>query len=392
MRILGIETSCDETSISILEFNQNQCKILVNLIYSQIAIHQPYGGVVPNLAKREHQKKLVPLFKLALKQTNLLKNKKINSISKNKEKELNEILIKDEILRKKILEFLKKYSKPKIDLITVTKGPGLAPALWSGVNFARAISFYWDIPIIGINHLEGHLFSAFLPKKIEQKEKIDISSDLFPAIGLIISGGHTQILLVNGIGKYRLIGETRDDAAGECFDKTARLLRLDYPGGPAIAKEALKSKKMVKSAIEIKLPRPMINQKNYDFSFSGLKTAVFYLVEHLKKQNISLKEIRPYLANEIQNSINEVLVAKTLRAAKNFKVKNVILGGGVVANEVLLNLFEKEIHEKLPKIGFIVPEKKYTGDNASMIALVAGIKGSKRDNWRNLQADANWQL
>lgn len=392
MRILGIETSCDETSISILEFNQNQCKILVNLIYSQIAIHQPYGGVVPNLAKREHQKKLVPLFKLALKQTNLLKNKKINGISKNKEKELNEILIKDEILRKKILEFLKKYSKPKIDLITVTKGPGLAPALWSGVNFARAISFYWDIPIIGINHLEGHLFSAFLPKKIEQKEKIDISSDLFPAIGLIISGGHTQILLVNGIGKYRLIGETRDDAAGECFDKTARLLRLDYPGGPAIAKEALKSKKMVKSAIEIKLPRPMINQKNYDFSFSGLKTAVFYLVEHLKKQNISLKEIRPYLANEIQNSINEVLVAKTLRAAKNFKVKNVILGGGVVANEVLLNLFEKEIHEKLPKIGFIVPEKKYTGDNASMIALVAGIKGSKRDNWRNLQADANWQL
>jgi len=392
MRILGIETSCDETSISILEFNQNQCKILVNLIYSQIAIHQPYGGVVPNLAKREHQKKLVPLFKLALKQTNLLKNKKINSISKNKEKELNEILIKDEILRKKILEFLKKYSKPKIDLIAVTKGPGLAPALWSGVNFARAISFYWDIPIVGINHLEGHLFSAFLPKKIDQKEKIDISSDLFPAIGLIISGGHTQILLVNGIGKYRLIGETRDDAAGECFDKTARLLRLDYPGGPAIAKEALKSKKMVKSAIEIKLPRPMINQKNYDFSFSGLKTAVFYLVEHLKKQNISLKEIRPYLANEIQNSINEVLVAKTLRAAKNFKVKNVILGGGVVANEVLLNLFKKEIHEKLPKIGFIVPEKKYTGDNASMIALVAGIKGSKRDNWRNLQADANWQL
>ena len=392
MRILGIETSCDETSISILEFNQNQCKILVNLIYSQIAIHQPYGGVVPNLAKREHQKKLVPLFKLALKQTNLLKNKKINGISKNKEKELNEILIKDEILRKKILEFLKKYSKPKIDLIAVTKGPGLAPALWSGVNFARAISFYWDIPIVGINHLEGHLFSAFLPKKIEQKEKIDISSDLFPAIGLIISGGHTQILLVNGIGKYRLIGETRDDAAGECFDKTARLLRLDYPGGSAIAKEALKSKKMVKSAIEIKLPRPMINQKNYDFSFSGLKTAVFYLVEHLKKQNISLKEIRPYLANEIQNSINEVLVAKTLRAAKNFKVKNVILGGGVVANEVLLNLFEKEIHEKLPKIGFIVPEKKYTGDNASMIALVAGIKGSKRDNWRNLQADANWQL
>ncbi len=392
MRILGIETSCDETSISILEFNQNQCKILVNLIYSQVAIHQPYGGVVPNLAKREHQKKLAPLFKLALKQTNLLKNKKINGISKNKEKELKEILIKDEILKKKILEFLKKYSKPKIDLIAVTKGPGLAPALWSGVNFARAISFYWDIPIIGINHLEGHLFSAFLPKKIDQKEKIDISSDLFPAIGLIISGGHTQILLVNGIGKYRLIGETRDDAAGECFDKTARLLGLDYPGGPAIAKEALKSKKMVKSAIEIKLPRPMINQKNYDFSFSGLKTATLYLVKHLKKQNISLKEVRPYLANEIQNSINEVLVAKTLRAAKNFKVKNVILGGGVVANEALLSLFEKEIHEKLPKIGFIVPEKKYTGDNASMIALVAGIKGNKRDNWQNLQADANWQL
>lgn len=392
MLVLGIETSCDETGVSILDFNQNQCQILVNLIYSQIAIHQPYGGVVPNLAKREHQKKLVPLFKLALDQTDLLKNKKTSPISKNKEEKIKEILGKDEILQKKLLEFLKKYSKPKIDLIAVTKGPGLAPALWPGVNFARALSFVWDIPLIGINHLEGHLFSAFLPKKIGEKEKINISKNLFPAIGLVISGGHTQLILVNGIGKYRLIGETRDDAAGECFDKTARLLRLDYPGGPAIAKEALKSKKMVKSAIEIKLPRPMINQKNYDFSFSGLKTAVFYLVEHLKKQNISLKEIRPYLANEIQNSINEVLVAKTLRAAKNFKVKNVILGGGVVANEVLLNLFKKEIHEKLPKIGFIVPEKKYTGDNASMIALVAGIKGSKRDNWRNLQADANWQL
>ncbi len=392
MRILGVETSCDETGISILEFNQNQCQILVNLIYSQIAIHQPYGGVVPNLAKREHQKKLVPLFKLALDRTDLLKNKETPTISKSKEEKIKEILGKDEILQKKLFEFLKKYSKPKIDLIAVTKGPGLSPALWSGVNFARALSFYWDIPIVGINHLEGHLFSAFLPQNIGQKEKINISKNLFPAIGLVISGGHTQLVLVNGLKKYRLIGETRDDAAGECFDKTARLLKLEYPGGPAIAKEALKIKKLAKSALEIKFPRPMIDQKNYDFSFSGLKTAVLYFVKDLKKQGISLKEVRPFLAEEIQNSINEVLITKTLRAAKNFRVKNIILGGGVVANDALIDSFRKEINQKLPKIGFIVPEKRYTGDNAAMIAFVAGLRKGKKDNWRNLQADPNWPL
>jgi len=391
MRILGIETSCDETGISILEFKNNQCKILANLVYSQIKVHRPYGGVVPNLAKREHQKNLIPILQLALKESQLAKNKK-SKIPDSKFQILENILSKDEILKQNLLPFLQTAAKPKIDFIAVTKGPGLAPALWPGVNFARALSYYWQIPVSGVNHLEGHILSNWLPKENNQWASIRMPQNLFPAAGLIISGGHTQLILIKKIGQYRLIGETRDDAAGECFDKTARLLGLSYPGGPAIAAEAKKIKSLPKPPIEIHLPRPMINQKNYDFSFAGLKTAVLYLVEDLKKRDISFNLIRPFLAAEIQNSINEVLVTKTIRLAKNFHTKSIIAAGGVAANEALCELLQQEAAKKLPGIKVIIPAKQYTGDNAAMIALTAYFHQKQPIHWEKLKADPNLKL
>lgn len=393
MKILGIETSCDETAISVLEYEakKRRFRLLANFVYSQIAIHKPFGGVVPNLAKREHQKNLVPILELALQKTGLLK-KKEGRIKDNKLKKIEEILIKEELLAKNSLNFLAKYQKPKIDLIAVTKGPGLAPALWPGVNFSRALSFYWQIPLVGINHLEGHIFANWLPKKEMVWEQIKIPKNLFPSLSLIVSGGHTQLVLIKKLGEYKIIGETRDDAAGECFDKTARLLNLGYPGGPAISKEAEKIKQGIHYSL--KLPRPMINSKDYDFSFAGLKTAVLYLVEELKKRGVDLKKIRPIIAKEIQDSINEVLVTKTIRAAKNFKTRSIILGGGVTANENLKILLINETQKNLPKIPLLIPEKKYTGDNAAMIALVGWFrkKSARLDNWKKVEADANLKL
>ncbi|GAI39325.1 unnamed protein product, partial [marine sediment metagenome] len=196
MNILAIDTSCDDTCISILKVKNQKSKtiefnILSNIVSSQIKVHQKYGGVYPFLAKREHQKNLMPVLKQALKKAKLLK--------------------------------LSKSQKPDIDIIAVTIGPGLDPCLWMGVNFAKALSYFWQVPIIPVNHIEGHLLANLLPQIV------------FPAVCLVVSGGHTQLILMRKIGDYKIIGETRDDAAGECFDKTARILGLGYPGGPAIA-------------------------------------------------------------------------------------------------------------------------------------------------------------
>lgn len=392
MKVLAIETSCDETSISILEFDaKKRCRILANFVYSQIAVHQPFGGVVPTLAKREHQKNLVPILKLALKKAALLKKRK-NTISSKKISIIKEILARDEILQQQTLDFFTQYQKPQIHFIAVTAGPGLAPALWPGVNFARALSFYWQTPLIGVNHLEGHVLANWLPKEEKVWQKINISPKIFPALSLIVSGGHTQLVLIKKLGHYKVIGETRDDAAGECFDKTARLLNLGYPGGPAIAKEAAKFQK--ENPFSIQLPRPMINSKDYDFSFAGLKTAVLYLIEDLKKKNVNLKKLKPLIAKEIQDSINEVLVKKTIQAAKNFKTHSIILGGGVAANENLKFLLANEVKKQLPKIQLFIPETKYTGDNAAMIALVGWLKkkSANINNWKKLEADANLRL
>ncbi|MFC1625378.1 tRNA (adenosine(37)-N6)-threonylcarbamoyltransferase complex transferase subunit TsaD [Patescibacteria group bacterium] len=354
MRILAIETSCDETAIAILEAKNKTFKILSNAISSQVKLHAKWGGVVPSLAKREHLKNL-PLI-------------------------------------------LKKIKPKKIDLIAVVNGPGLEPALWTGINFAQELAKKWNKPLIPINHLEGHFFSVFLPEKKNSKFKLALSEvEGFPAVLLLVSGGHTQLVLLpargeaspkHGLGgKYKILGQTRDDAAGEAFDKVARMLKLGYPGGPVIAKAAERNRSShstVGSPISHTLPRPMISSKDYDFSFSGLKTAVLYKIKEFKRLT---PKIKSEICKEFQQAVIDVLISKTLRAAKEHKAKTIIVAGGVAANKELRKQFKKNIHNSK----FLIPNSKFTGDNAAMIALAAYFRKEKSPR-ANIKAQGNLKL
>ncbi len=430
MKILAIETSCDDTCAAIIKSSAKIkpiFNILSNIVSSQVKVHKKYGGVYPTLAKREHQRNIVPVLRKALKEAGLLKisksktqisNKNLNvkfqkldlvrnfnnSDKLKKESVFNlveEILEREPDLMKNLTKFLKKYKKPKIDTIAVTVGPGLDPCLWVGVNFAKALSYFWDLPIIEVNHIEAHIFANWLKpisskSKIKsQKSKIQIKNKKieFPAVCLIASGGHTQLILMKKIGKYKILGETRDDAAGECFDKTAKILGLGYPGGPAIAKEAQRSKFQV-SSFKIRLPRPMINQKNYDFSFSGLKTAVLY---NYKKQPLKIRKNKQYIKKmccEIQQAIIDVLIKKTIRATKEYKAKSIILGGGVSANYELRKQFKKIIKKEKLSFMFYVPSFKFCTDNAAMVGIAGyfrHLKG-KVKSWEKIKAKPNLRI
>lgn len=388
MIILAIETSCDDTGVSVIKTNLlknrkktvafNDFEVLSDCIFSQAKLHSEYGGVFPALAKREHQKALVPLLVKALKKSKLLKEngKKVDN---KKILKLQKILERNPEIFKDLKEFIKKYTVPEINKIGVTVGPGLEPCLYTGVNLAKALSFYWNIPIFGVNHIEGHILSSWL----SPIEKIE-----FPAISLVVSGGNTQIILVNDIGSYKLIGETRDDAAGECFDKTARILGLEYPGGPIIAKRA---KEFKKSKYNISLPRPMIHDKNYDFSFSGLKTAVLYDYKKRMNEEKMSKGYIDEMAHEIQKAIINVLTFKTMKAAKDFKAKSLILGGGVSANKEMVKEFKKQCNKE--KINCIVPLTKLSGDNAAMIGLTALISPNvKKSTWQKIKPNSNLKI
>jgi len=383
MRILAIETSCDETGITIIEKNskKKELKILSDLIFSQIKIHQKWGGVVPGLAKREHQKILVPLLEKALKQSKLLNKEKMELSAK----ELNFIkkeLKKDDILSKKLIKFLTTHKKPNIDYIAVTYGPGLEPALWTGINLAKTLSYIWKIPIIPINHIEAHIFINFL--------KEDIEKISFPACCLIVSGGHTQLILMKKLFDYKIIGDTRDDAAGECFDKTGRLLKIDYPAGPIISKLAEKG-----DANFHKFPRPMINFKNFDFSFSGLKTSVLYFLKDKKVSFISKN--KKNICASIQKAITDVLIFKSLKAAKKFEIKTFILGGGVASNKQLREELKKNFEKNINNIKIIMSNPKLNTDNGLMIAITAFYKlkykkYTKIENLEKIKAVANLKL
>jgi len=407
MRILAIETSCDDTGIAILKYSKaGQPKILADLVSSQVKIHAQWGGVVPMLAKREHQRNLVPLFIKALKETKLLKTQNLKRKTQNynaKLKTLKLILQRESDLFEKLLPFLKKYHKPNVDYVAVTHGPGLEPALWVGVNFARALSYFWQIPIIPINHIKGHLGAISVPplrdgnsadyKKLKAK-----SYGPFPAIALVVSGGHTQLILIKKFDDYKIIGETRDDAAGEAFDKVAKMLNLGYPGGPIISQIATKfqssdfaSRYDLRSP-QIKLPRPMINSNDFDFSFSGLKTAVLYLLQKMTPTQIK-KQI-PAIAAEFQQAVIDVLTAKTILAAKKYRAKTIILAGGVAANSLLRdNLL---LSANRLSLNFLVPPINLCMDNAAMIALAAywqlAQNRAKKISWRALKARANLRI
>lgn len=344
MLVLGIETSCDETGISLIEEKNFKIKIISNVIASQVKLHAKYGGVYPALAKREHQKNLPIVFKEATKNIEI----------------------------------------SEIDLIGVTNGPGLEPCLWQGINFAKKISKDFKKTLIPINHVEAHLFINFL-----KNPKILFSKKIFPAIGLVVSGGHTQLILIENLKKLSLLGETRDDAAGECLDKVARLLGLGYPGGPEIEKLAKEAKTQ---NFNIKLPRPMIYHKNYDFSFAGLKTAVLYDFRERKEKERKSKEYVQEMAKEVQQAIIDVLIFKTKKATKEFKAKSVILGGGVVANEELRKQFKIKFQKDFPKIKIFLPKPKDATDNGLMVALNTWLKFKIGNFKKNLKIQANPNL
>jgi N6-L-threonylcarbamoyladenine synthase len=372
MRILAIETSCDETAIAIVEVDGPRIKTLANETLSQAALHSEYGGVFPTLAKREHARTIAPLLELVLKKAGLSHHGE--APNKEVSKEILGILSREPELGNVFLNTIGTLSAPAIDRIVVTRGPGLEPALWVGINVARALGLLWDIPVIPVNHMEGHILAAVFDNTSQSFASMD-----FPTVALLISGGHTELVQMNAIGKYALLGETKDDAVGECFDKVARMLGLPYPGGPEISRLALRGNPGV-----YQLPRPMLHSGDLSFSFSGLKTAVLYLV---KKLGNLTEEQKADIAREFEDAVTEVLTIKCERAIESIGARALIIGGGVSANtrirESLLQLAQKK------GVTFFAPERMHSTDNAFMIALAGahaeGIDGAPLDafgGWR----------
>ena len=315
MKILGIESSCDETGVALIELgNDGRITLLSQALHSQVQMHEAYGGVVPELASRDHIRRVVPLTREVLAQAGT--------------------------------------TVEQIDLVAYTRGPGLAGALLVGAGMAVALAAALGCPSLGIHHLEGHLLSPFLANDAPR----------FPFIALLVSGGHTQLMQVEGVGRYALLGETIDDAAGEAFDKSAKLLGLGYPGGPALATLAATG-----NAAAFKLPRPLLHSGNLDFSFAGLKTAVM-----LKAQALTLDAERADLAAAVQEAIVDVLVAKSLRALRETGSMRLVVAGGVGAN---LRLRE-QLNGGAAKLGARVhyPPLALCTDNGAMIALAAAMR------------------
>lgn len=327
VKILAIETSCDETAICLLECSGSLAsptfKVIANSLISQIEIHKEFGGVFPMLAKREHTKNLP--------------------------------IILDKVLK----DAGEDPNKPDIDYIAVTSGPGLEPALWTGIVFAEELSQKWGKKVIPINHMEGHLFSSIF----QNTDTLEL-----PAIALLVSGGHTELVLVESFDKFRIIGRTRDDAVGEAFDKVARLLDLPYPGGPKISELANRSRARSKEGT-FTFPRPMMKTSDYDFSYSGLKTSVLYAIQKLDSINNETKED---IARGFEEAAIEPLVYKTKSAIEEFGVGSIILGGGVSANTYLQSELKTLSNEYgLP---LHLPKSDLSTDNAIMIAVAAYIR------------------
>jgi len=381
MKILAIETSCDETAISILQatggLKNPKFEILADTVISQINLHKKYGGVFPSLAKREHTKNLLPVLVKTLKKAKLLipidRKKKLTAFSLQfSEEKIKKILERErEIgLAEELISFVKNIKIPEIDAVAVTQGPGLEPALWTGLNFAKALSLIWNKSFIPVNHMEGHLVAFFAKQKKRQSQQLQppIANHQkieFPALGLLLSGGHTELILTKKIGKYKTIGQTRDDAVGEAYDKVARMMNLPYPGGPEISKL---SEQFVGHPTSYKLPRPMLNSPDFDFSFSGLKTAVLYTIKNILKSHttkLTLK-IKKEISYEFENAVIDVLLYKTKKAIEKYKIKTLILGGGVTANNKIRKSFQNLESEKL---NVLTPEIDYSTDNAVMIGI-----------------------
>jgi N6-L-threonylcarbamoyladenine synthase len=319
MLILGVESSCDETGLALYDSEQG---LLAHALHSQVAMHAEYGGVVPELASRDHIRRVLPLTERVLLDA---------------EKTLQDI-----------------------DAIAYTQGPGLSGALLVGTSFAASLAFSLGIPTIQVHHLEGHLLAPLL----------EDNPPPFPFVALLVSGGHTQLMRVDGVGRYQLLGDTLDDAAGEAFDKTAKLLGLGYPGGPALAELADQSQAHSQSADRLfKLPRPLLNSGDLNFSFSGLKTAVLSLVNKNQPLNTTAKA---ELAWEFQEAITDVLSAKCMAALRETGLDNLVVSGGVGANLRLRQKLNAAVRAKLCKVSY--PRLEFCTDNGAMIAFAGAMR------------------
>ena len=416
MIVLGIETSCDETAISLIESRDGtDITVLADKTLTQIELHKQYGGVFPAMAKREHSRNLIPLLKEVLAESNFGIPNIEYRISNEEIGNIKELLTREPEMLEQFLDFIPTIEKPRIDAIAVTEGPGLEPCLWTGINLAKALEKIWEIPVIPVNHMEGHIISALMhrgneisnsPKYLisnkSTKSKTEISDEFhksyklqtisYPALALLISGGHTELVLIKELGEYEIIGQTRDDAVGEAFDKVARLLGLPYPGGPEISRlaEAARNKSLTDNLklTTYNLPRPMINSGDFDFSFSGIKTAVLYLIKKLPKLT---DEIKTGIALEFENAVTEVLLLKTRQALEQYGARCLLLGGGVIANTHIRRSFDALSRQT--GVPLLVPEKEMTTDNAQMIAAVGLIRASRdRQSPKTLKATGNMRL
>lgn len=383
MNILSIESSCDETAVAVIKADEKSesFAILSNVVSSQVKIHAKWGGVVPNLAAREHLKNFVPVLDEALEEAGL--------------------------------------KLEEIDLVAVTQGPGLIPALLLGTNAAKSLAHLIKKPSIGIHHIEGHICSNFIEKK-DGKYFGQLDKFEFPILALVISGGHTQLVLMKDFFDYQIIGETQDDAVGEAFDKVAKILGLGYPGGPIVSKMAEVERKAeynLKNPLSppskkgegnrnfpsIKFPRPMLNSGNLDFSFSGLKTAVLYYWQDVSKRIKDEKELEEHkklVCHEFENAVSEVFCKKSFKAIEEYQPKTFLLAGGVAANKKLRTDLEAVAEGEGVK--FSCPMIEFCGDNATMIGVAAfsrylrlkkeGNLDSLKSEWKDLEAMAQMEL
>jgi N6-L-threonylcarbamoyladenine synthase len=374
VKILAIETSCDETAIAIIEgsgdIHSPRFKVLGNALLSQVDLHKEFGGVYPNLARREHAKNLIPILLKALKESGLYKEK-VNPkpLDSQIKSRLEEIFVKEPELLIHFLEVLPSIESPDIDIIAVTEGPGLAPALWVGVNFADGLRALWNKPVIPVNHMEGHIWSTLL-----KDDEI-----VFPSIALLVSGGHTELVYVKGFGEFEIIGKTRDDAVGEAYDKVARLLGLPYPGGPEISHLAEMHRKSGKDR-QIVFTEPMVNSNDFDFSYSGLKTAVLYKLKEFKTLTPEIKE---EVARGFEEAAIGALITKTKRAIETFDAKSLIVGGGVIANPYLRSRLA-ELVTQYDNLILKLPDGSLSTDNAVMIGMSAWLDAKKNPSLLNL--------
>ena len=360
--ILAIETSCDETAAAIVEKDHGGVCVRSSIVSSQIALHAAWGGVVPNLAAREHVKNIAPVIESALREANA--------------------------------------SRDDIEAIAVTAGPGLAPALQIGVIAAKTLSYLWKKPLLGIHHIEGHIYANFIineqgtrDEEHHSKKDCELNID-FPLLALVVSGGHTELVLMRDHFDYQILGETEDDAVGEAFDKVAKMLGLPYPGGPEIAKRASlfwnDKLQIINYKLKFSFPRPLIDSHDYRFSFSGLKTAVLYFLKKHEEQRNDEGFINA-VCREFQEAALDVLLAKTRRAIVEYQPRTIIIAGGVSANTELRKRMDEMIAQDFSETHFRMPPFQYSLDNAAMIGAAALFRWGHMSSRKKKEAFALWQ-